>query len=526
MSKSLCKTHPNRFCYVCGELILSKKGYPITESLKVAYLCYFTIPVSHQDKKWVPHVFCERCRRTLSAWAAGENRSLKFSEPMIWREPSNHETDCYFCLTKTIGFTRKNKDKLIYANVPSVTKPIYCSDKQQVPNPPGCSSKSLMTFTDSEESQQSEISSDEFVGTHEEEPHMITQAELNDLVRDLSLSKSKAELLGSRLQQWRLLAPSTRVTIYRTRSKCFSSYFKKENKFCYCYDVIGLFQEMQQPYDPEEWRLFVDSSKISLKAVLLHIGNEKPSIPIGHAVNTKETYETMSTLIKLIKYEDHSWVVCGDLKVVGLLLGMQAGYTKYCCFLCSWSSRAKEDHYKKKDWPVRDEYIPGKMNIKHTCLIPPQKIILPPLHIKLGLVKNVVKALDKTSVAFKQLCSTFPGLSEAKLKEGVFIGPQIKKMLGDKIFENSLSNTEKAAWNSLRLVIQDFLGNKKYENYKQLVADLLQNFHRMGVNMSLKILFLHSHLDFFPENLGNVSDEHGERFHQDLKTFEQNYQGY
>lgn len=46
--------------------------------------------------------------------------------------------------------------------------------------------------------------SDDFVNTHEE-PHMIIQAELNDLARDLNLSKSKAELLGSRLQQWRLV---------------------------------------------------------------------------------------------------------------------------------------------------------------------------------------------------------------------------------------------------------------------------------------------------------------------------------
>ena len=43
--------------------------------------------------------------------------------------------------------------------------------------------------------------------------------------------------------------------------------------------------------------------------------------------------------------------------------------------------------------------------------------------------------------------------------------------------------------------------------------------------MSLKIYFLHSHLNFFPENLGAVSDEHGERFHQDLAKFEQRYRG-
>lgn len=44
--------------------------------------------------------------------------------------------------------------------------------------------------------------------------------------------------------------------------------------------------------------------------------------------------------------------------------------------------------------------------------------------------------------------------------------------------------------------------------------------------MSLKIHFLDSHLDFFPENLGALSDEHGERFHQQLKSMEHRYQGF
>lgn len=44
--------------------------------------------------------------------------------------------------------------------------------------------------------------------------------------------------------------------------------------------------------------------------------------------------------------------------------------------------------------------------------------------------------------------------------------------------------------------------------------------------MSLKIHFLHSHLDFFPDNLGDVSDEHGERFHQQMKEIEHRYQGF
>nr|CAH7763855.1 unnamed protein product [Callosobruchus chinensis] len=47
----------------------------------------------------------------------------------------------------------------------------------------------------------------------------------------------------------------------------------------------------------------------------------------------------------------------------------------------------------------------------------------------------------------------------------------------------------------------------------------------MRCNMSLKVHFLHSHLDFFPENLGAVSDEHIERFYQDIPKMEKRFSG-
>jgi hypothetical protein len=47
----------------------------------------------------------------------------------------------------------------------------------------------------------------------------------------------------------------------------------------------------------------------------------------------------------------------------------------------------------------------------------------------------------------------------------------------------------------------------------------------MGCSMSLKVHFLDSHLDFFPENLGAISNEHGERFHKDISNMEKWYQG-
>jgi len=48
----------------------------------------------------------------------------------------------------------------------------------------------------------------------------------------------------------------------------------------------------------------------------------------------------------------------------------------------------------------------------------------------------------------------------------------------------------------------------------------------MGANMSIKLHFLYSHLDRFPENLGDLSDEQGERFHQDISEMEVRYQGW
>jgi hypothetical protein len=54
---------------------------------------------------------------------------------------------------------------------------------------------------------------------------------------------------------------------------------------------------------------------------------------------------------------------------------------------------------------------------------------------------------------------------------------------------------------------------------------MLKNFEKLGANMNIKIHFLHSHLDKFPANLDDYSEEQGERFHQDMKITEERYQG-
>jgi hypothetical protein len=358
-------------------------------------------------------------------------------------------------------------------------------------------------------------------------PQLFSQVELNDLVRDLNLPKNSAELLASRLKEKNLLENGVRITFYRSRHEDFLSFFTKEEELVYCTDVSGLLNKLGiEEYKPEEWRLFIDSSKRSLKCVLLHNGNLYGSIPLGHSTTMKEKYDEIKLVLEKILYHDHKWVICVDLKMVNFLLGQQSGFTKYPCFLCMWDSRDRVNHYVMKDWPPRTNMAPCRAaNILEEPLVEREKIIFPPLHIKLGLIKQFVKALDKNGECFKYICSVFPGLTIEKLKAGIFDGPQIRKLLKDANFVKSMIENEASAWRAFVDVVQNFLGKHKSENYKDIVSNLISTYHVIGANMSIKMHFLFSHLDRFPENLGDVSDEQGERFHQDIKEMETRYQG-
>ena len=131
-------------------------------------------------------------------------------------------------------------------------------------------------------------------------------------------------------------------------------------------------------------------------------------------------------------------------------------------------------------------------------------------------MKQFVKALDKTGQCH-YILSAFPGLSNEKVKAAIFDCPQIWKLIKDPNFQHSVNEVELASWLSLVELIQSFLGNHKTDNYKDIVQKLLDNSQALGINMSVKVHFLHRHLDTFPENLGHVSDEQGKGFIKILK---------
>jgi len=143
---------------------------------------------------------------------------------------------------------------------------------------------------------------------------------------------------------------------------------------------------------------------------------------------------------------------------------------------------------------VREELCRAK-NVINNSLVDRDKILFPPLHIKLGLIKQFTKVLDKDGRCFTYLCHAFPGLTIEKLKVGIFDGPQIRQLIRDPEFENSINKVELHAWNAFVLVVQNFLGNNKASNYAELVTNMLTTFGNLGCNMSIKMHYLFSHID-------------------------------
>jgi len=167
------------------------------------------------------------------------------------------------------------------------------------------------------------------------------------------------------------------VCFYRRRHEEFKDFFSQEEVLLFCNDVCSVMEVLGHEYNPDQWRLFTDSSKVSLKLVLLHNGNRIPTVPLAHAANNEEIYENMRLLLGKSKYGEFKWKLCGDLKFVALLLGMQLGYTKYCCFLCDLDSRDKKNHYVNKLWPKRTSLTPGEKKVVNLPLFLRRKFIRP-----------------------------------------------------------------------------------------------------------------------------------------------------
>ena len=93
------------------------------------------------------------------------------------------------------------------------------------------------------------------------------------------------KLSGSRLRGWNLLQKDTKVCLFRNRQKEFQDFYSEENDLVHCNNICAVMDVLDHEHKTAEWRRFIDSSKTSLKNVLLHSGNKFPSVPIAYATN-------------------------------------------------------------------------------------------------------------------------------------------------------------------------------------------------------------------------------------------------
>ena len=197
----------------------------IASLLRTAYFHYFDCKIGDQDKSWAPLICCKPCFNGLTAWFNGKKVAFNFAVPMVSREPRNHADDCYFCLINITGFNASSWKKIKYPNLRSAMRPVPYSDDLPVHTPPvnkdllSSSDEEMPSREDSAESIPLEDIESTYSGTSGNEPHWITQEDLNDLARDLYMSKQQSELLAPRLKQWNLVQKDVRITSFRNRNK-------------------------------------------------------------------------------------------------------------------------------------------------------------------------------------------------------------------------------------------------------------------------------------------------------------------
>ncbi|KAJ8665509.1 hypothetical protein QAD02_007171 [Eretmocerus hayati] len=216
MSEYACKNDPDKFCYVCGSLTFKGETRKISEIFKFLHSEYFKRNVSHQDENFVPHSVCASCYGTFRLWSTGDRKGMPFGTPMLWAKPSISHEDCYFRNCEIEGYNRKNRKSIIYPECRSSRRPVPHTPNLPIPPTPWRCEENMNEDCDS---GIDIIDLNDFDGYTDETPgpRLIDQKSSNDFVRDLGLTKQKAELCSSRLQERGMLAPVLRTGILANR---------------------------------------------------------------------------------------------------------------------------------------------------------------------------------------------------------------------------------------------------------------------------------------------------------------------
>lgn len=301
---------------------------------------------------------------------------------------------------------------------------------------------------------------------------------------------------------------------------------------------------------------------------------------IGHSYRLTESRQTLQLILRLIKYNEFQWKFCCDLKVVHFLLGMKNGNPRMPCIGCCWNRMTmqfQEAAAGKRKTNSRTGLLVVNdfESVKETPLVCAENFIIPPLHIKLGIGSRILKHFVKRNPHVFEFIKQKYHWKDIKIANGYVTGPNLRKLFADQDFldildsykesneeesddqdeqktetENSTEeednseddgeqefedeseqeseneedrDAEKQAWLACKAVCEEFLGKARSPNYAELIQDMLAKYEAISCPQTVKMHYLQCHLDRFPENCSDESDEHGERLHQELKWYQQNF---
>lgn len=222
----------NFFCYLCGLYTPRTHSRNITKSIIEAYDKYYVS--TYRNLWYVPEIICDYCHRSLAGLEKKTHRP-KYVQPMTWLPRTEHsERACYFCVNHpgNAGIRYINRENIDYQDVESIIpailrsaehlySPSETAEQEQVNANVDHEMETYGTSQGASTPQHSAILSMESSSGYSPSireaaahgiQHLITQADFEDLIRDMNLSQRNREILGSRLKQWNLVVENFKVS--------------------------------------------------------------------------------------------------------------------------------------------------------------------------------------------------------------------------------------------------------------------------------------------------------------------------
>jgi hypothetical protein len=216
-----CSNDRNSFCYVCANYIFkNQRKFEIQDNIKVLYQNLFDLVLADHEQAWAPGVVCASCISMLKRYESTKNKP-SMTIPAVWREPLFHPDSCYMCQFNPKGLNKNNISKYKYPQLESCIRPVHSQNQVDPQSSPP-------------EDVQMSSSSDDY---QKDEVTFVTDEILNDLAKNLNLSKNKSLLLGRSLKSLKLLVPNCTFFRMRNRDKDFLPFFKTHGRSSYCHDI-------------------------------------------------------------------------------------------------------------------------------------------------------------------------------------------------------------------------------------------------------------------------------------------------